>query len=974
MNFKDFLLQTTQSRPSEATPPAKETLNTLDNLSVKDIEFILDNFSAMAIQQMGIGRGLGLNGKKGRLVPELARSFYNEQSIKAALDRLSLPGQYGLARLKAAGGVKGRDAWHAQVTTRFGKEGADRAERELVGGALALYAQHQSGFLQFRTYSKHEIGKPGFYYGESALCSPTKILNLFKPGTPNIELLAPPAPKPYLGDAPKVATSANFEQLLADIFTFLRYLEQNKVKVLQSGELGKRDFVKLSEQMQVKDLVNPSEAKKLSEVGRVNFVWNILLYGSLLVINPDQSVSTRPDLIQQFYAAARFNQVRILTAGWALSAYNDFVRVPSLKFQTTSPNNSDIPDADHLRLARDMVMSVLQNFFDKGNLEGGTQGGWVDLASFATTIREIDLEFLISRSERPGEYYGYNNGYYGNEYYNGFTSDLKQIEKKKNGSYIPPKALLLDKDWDLVEGEWLAHLFREPFAWLGVAELGLNSATERGVALRLTDLGRAMFSGKLTAQEEEAARIGEQLAAQAPELARSLLVQPNFDVMVLAPLQNMPLLQQVDRFANQTSMGDVAMYHINKESVLRGMRSGLNGSEITKILQDNSRVPVAQNILTSLSDWNAEFERLILRPQALLLEVPNPAMLDKLLAEPKTAAYIEKRFGLTFALLKVRSETLDKALAGLAAGKAPVTLDYNKNQPGTITLEGEKRLIIKEKGGNPYLYYRLGQFADPVEYDNAKRSAVFELSAAAGQRAQTLDQTYQTVKAFLDGWRTPRTALPLPMNLALKGWLGYYGALKGERAVTLSAGTSAQLDDIFALEEFAPLLIERASPKVALVREELFFKLRPRLEELGLLVDAPGLVAPLSPPSVALSSASQETTALVVGNEAERKGRKLAETQAERERKQREAAEDFKFSNPARGANPFFLGRQPVLSQLMPDGFYDEAEDDDDDLEPPTQADLLELIQLMAKGGLLTGGDADKLPPSSFRRPPKNHD
>ncbi len=936
------------TKPDANAAPADIPVG-LREFNQKELENVLDCFSVQAIQSMGVGRALP-NDKKSRLIASLIRKFYDANNIKAALSKLSPNAQYGLARLKINGGIMDRNSWLAQVSSRFGKNAGELVEKELVGRALALYAMHEGPFLQLLSRSKHEIGRPGFYAGATVICVPSKVLEFFMAGKSILDIVAPPPPQPYDEKAskvtPKLVAPANFEALLADIFTFTRYLEQNKVRVLQSGDIGKRDYVKIHEQMQVKEATDPADSRKLSETGRVSFLWNVLLTLKMVGGKPNENAFVNSEVSQRFYALPRYLQGRVLAVAWTLSQYSDFTRIPTLEFETASTETSDIPEFEKLSNARTLIMSIVQAFFDKGQLNGNPDSGWLDLTSLMAIVKEVNLEILVSRGIRPGSYYGYGNGYYGETYYNGFTSILREDDKKKGATYVPGKAIALDTGWNLVEGEWLVHLFREPLNWLGLAELGLDPITQRGIAFRLIDFGRSVLAGKPSAQEEETAKQTALLAAQAPELTRSLIVQPNFDIMVLAPLQNMTLLQQIDRFANPSSMGDVAMYRISKESVMRGMRAGLSGPDILDILQNNSRVPVSQNIIASLNDWNNEYERIVVRPSVHLLEVPDATILDKLMADPKAAANIEKRLGPTFALIKGKADSLDKALMALMNKAQPLYLDYTKVYPNTISVQNSRRLVIKEYLGNAYLYYRLGQFADLVEHRPNKQTATFELSAAAGKRGQSLGLTYDLVQAFLTQWGNPRQSLPPETTLILKNWLGYYSPLKGEKAVTLTTALRSQLDEIFSLPEFAPLLIERASPKVALVRQDLLEQLLPRLQEMGVEFDLSGLNPEAASPQPDTTTEAKPETS----------GRKSSkgETLAERERRQREASAASGFG--PFGGGPLATGRGFISPPTAP-------------ATTPSEDDLYGLMKLMREAMILEDFDGDE-DDDSFEPPP----
>ena len=937
----EILFQDFEAIGQQAAPPLSqnEAMQQVGHLSLNELNRVLDYYTTSAVSQMALVRGIPTHGRnKKELTNELARRFYQPDSIKRILDHLSPEARDGLYRIKRAGGVISLVNWRTQMQARYDKARTEGALATLVAGTLALYGQfnyYNHGLLEFKTSVRQELVKLakeeryGYSQEGNMLWSYPQVLDLVQPTSEsqNSGLGA------YLAlAAPKIKTTAGFESLLADVIAFLRYIEQNRVKVLQSGDIGKRDFVKLNELMTVKEPRKLADIKKLDETGRLNFVWNLLLECQMVSVvstpQGDTIAQIKPDHSDEFYALPRYRQARLLTGAWVRSNFNDFKQIPSLKFEGGLPTGlSDVPDRQRLTYARAQVMSRLEKYVRQNRLPTDQ---WRDFKLFVTGFRDTDPEFLVPRryDQNPAHtYYGYES-YYGATYYNGFTSTLKTPQKLKSGyRMIDGQALELEKDWELVEGEWLVELFAEPLAWLGMAELGLD-ANERPAAFRLTALGEAVLVNRPTEDEQAQQAQLQQLNAADPNLTKALLVQPNFDLMVLAPLQNMTLLRQIDRFADQTSLGDVAMYRISKDSALRGLRSGLSGNDLLQILDTNSRVPVAQNVAASIGDWSIEFERLILHENTSVLETPTTELLDRLLMSPQASQLIAKRLGPTFALIKGDVAKLNGLIGQLQGNfkMSPSIMKYDAIKPGSVEAEGESLLRVKGPEGNPYLYYRLGQFADLVEWNAAQRSAVFRLSAQAGQRAQALGLTYDQVSGFLQQ-RLPqeskgRLRRPIPlsaqMRLALRGWLGYYGAAMANRAILLRVTQRSQLDDIFELAEFGPALLDRSTARTALVRESHFPALLERLTALGMPISAPEFDPPT--PIQVLPPVTQEAQA--VEPEPARRGRKATksepkpvkpkETAAERDRRQREEQEARFAGNPM---STVFGGGGPVAPE-----------------------------------------------------------
>ncbi len=979
--FEDFAEIGRKALPPVANIDSR--LTQLGDLKKDFLSRLLDYYSAAAIQNMAASRGVTTGFKQVKLesIKSLVNLFYDPTSIKTMIQKLSPLALDGLQRLKRAGGMLSLVNWQAQMQQQHSKNQTDQAQAELIGAMLMFYATITYNGTEFGAGQRHELTKSGIYNQRDVILWTT----------PQVLELVPAPIQPVSKAAgwqryaapvePKVKNSANFESLLADIIAFLRYLDLNQVKILQSGDIGKRDFVKLNELMSVKETGKIADLKKLEETGRLSFIWNLLLACGMVASKPgkyaDNFAVVQTAQNDEFYALPRYRQARLLAAAWITSNFNDFSRIPTLEFTGGLPAElSDLPEPLKLTAARAQVMSTLESFWQHSTVAAQT---WLDFSALVNYFRDLSPDLLIERRFSTTSAYNYytSDHYYGPEYYNGFTSQLKKTTTGKKNYWQTGVALTQGEDWALVEGEWLAEVFSEPLAWLGLAELGSNE-NGRPLAFRLTTLGEAVLENRPTESEQALKAQLEQLAAADPNLTKPLLVQPNFDVMILAPLQNMALLRQLDRFADQTSLGDVAMYRLNKESVLRGLRSGLNGAEVQNLLEVNSRVPVAQNITSTIRDWSNEFERLILHEKTTVIEMPNAEMLDRLMTMPQAQKVITRRLGPTFALVSGNSARLDPVLLSLLdlhspKKTSPVYLDYAGQQPGILSVEGENLLRLKAQSGNPYLYFRLGQFADLVEWNPAQMSATFRLSAQAGQRAQQAGLTYDKVAHFVTSSQPEvvtaqfRHAPELdgPMKLAMRGWLGYYSPPTGHKAIVLRVKTREQLDDIFSIAEFSPALLERSTPTTALIREDHFLRLRERLTELGMPPVAPEFDPPtplkLLPP---LEEPADEPAPTGKSRKPKTpKPPKPHETAAERDRRQREAEAEAQSSwnrslsniplNPllAGSARPMqdklemiqtiqllnalSNGKIPLDGLLGDDSDFDEFDDDDYPPRPP---------------------------------------
>jgi Helicase conserved C-terminal domain len=814
MDFNLWLSKLTNYLHPKLEPPTPPDAR-LTSANSAQLGEAIDSYTAETIQIMCNRRGIfeelkPAGPKRPQRVRELAELFFQPQSLETALANLSPAGIYGLTLLKLSGGLIEWKVWHNKIVARFGHDNS--AEKELVGGLLALYAEQQGRRLNFATGNKHKIGVPGFRYNCLLVTFP-QVLARFQPDY--AQVLAPPVPEMYTGIEPHPVNPAGFEALLGDLFNVLRYLENAKAKILQSGELGKKDYTKLYQLLTQKETKPLEKVSRLSELSRLSFLWEIVLVSGMVEHKNGTALVNKPK-VEEFYGLPRANQIKALTMAWLNSNYNDFVQIPTLKFVSTDPQYTNVPNPQKLKIARELILNLLMEVVQTNLITEG----WYSLAAFSQCVRTLNQDLLISR-QNSHLWLNYSQqqkyGYYGQSNYNGFGSRLKEEtwHSWKGGFH---NILSLERDWSLVEGEWLAELFREPLAWLGLAELG-SIETNQSIAFRVTAEGLAILGNEPLPE----------VVVKAEQAEKSLIVQPNFEVLVLAPYQNMAILHRLARFAVEVSRGDVAILKLTRESVLEGMRSGVSGIEMLEFLTTNSRVPVAQNLTTTLMDWHHSYTRLQFHRQVTLLEVADPAVLDKLLAQPGTAAGLEERLSPTIALVKASHLELICSQLEMILGTEPRKLNYAEVKSGAISFIGERK--FKVKIGDPYLYYRLGQFADLIEWQTETNPALFEITASAGERAKRLGLDYPETKQFLE---TRGGKLKPELDLVLKHELGYYGAITSEKAVVLRVERAEQLDDIFSLAEFAPLLIERATSKVAIVRENLLAQYLERLRQLGI--------------------------------------------------------------------------------------------------------------------------------------------
>ncbi len=195
----------------------------------------------------------------------------------------------------------------------------------------------------------------------------------------------------------------------------------------------------------------------------------------------------------------------------------------------------------------------------------------------------------------------------------------------------------MSKNWRQSEGEVIRRVMGGLLEWFGVVQIG-RDPSEQIVAFSLTEFGAAL-------SQRPAAAL-----PKIPFVEKPLLVQPNFEVLLLAP--QVETLWQLLQFSDVKKFDQVSLFTLSREASLRGIETGLSIETMLEWLESQSIQPLPQNLQMSLRDWSGTFKRVNLET-AILLEVETPAMLDELITSKVYAAYFVRRLSPTAAIMQL---------------------------------------------------------------------------------------------------------------------------------------------------------------------------------------------------------------------------------------------------------------------------------------------------------------------------------
>ena len=148
------------------------------------------------------------------------------------------------------------------------------------------------------------------------------------------------------------------------------------------------------------------------------------------------------------------------------------------------------------------------------------------------------------------------------------------------GGYRPTETLR-QMCWNLLD--WVKRRLYP----LGLVDIGLRDG--RPVAMRLSSLGAEVLA-------TESASKGNQVAS-------SLLVNPDYEIVLFPGDDEHQAVYEIDRFARRLKSDHVHQFVLQPETVRSGLQEGLTVAEIVQSLNDRARAPVPQNVLYSLEEW-----------------------------------------------------------------------------------------------------------------------------------------------------------------------------------------------------------------------------------------------------------------------------------------------------------------------------------------------------------------------------------
>jgi hypothetical protein len=354
--------------------------------------------------------------------------------------------------------------------------------------------------------------------------------------------------------------------------------------------------------------------------------------------------------------------------------------------------------------------------------------------------------------------------------------------------------------WHMIEGSFIRAVVGGPLRWLGVVELDRE---ENPSAFRVSP-GANLIMGTTPVETLQ-------------EIWGRLIIQPNFELVALAPISE-ALLIKLDRFADRIRLEHIAQYRLSKASVTHAISSGLHTQEILEVLEQAAGSEVPQNVRYSLIEWERQARRIEFWPSTTLLEVDDEALLDVLFADEEMRKFFQRRLAPRMAEVNSRHlPTIQELLWQRNYLPAISSVATHETVPEDSPASQEPQWQLNDNGilqpcyavSNLYLVAEAERFC---EYDEA--TSHYRITAASVHHAIEQGMTFEYIMRFLQHYCDG--GIPAALLIRLKLWGDGYGDrqdIQVEQAPFLRM-TEEVLHDLRADDELGSLLgpeVERQS-------------------------------------------------------------------------------------------------------------------------------------------------------------------
>lgn len=654
-----------------------------------EFKTLIDDYNVSALQSIAQAANLPVMNETGRkllkkdLVELLARELLSVKRIQAAYSQLNDTERAALDNIRQ----------------RVTPVRCDQLRRQLIAAGVVRRAPTDGSSGYPRAYEGQPTPRSSRVF-EDVLARLTQfglVFSVTRPSTgiPHRQTLSPgrsvfvpeaiarhlpplPALVDQLADWQPTQTDAGDPLLVVrELYLYWDFCRRNTVTLLKSGQVAKRSFKAISEQLIV--AVDATAARSEADLTKLYWLRETLQQqGMLKVVDDTLQAVDKP----QFWHSSLHQLVQGMLGVWRRT------------IDLLAGNNRPPFDTQPVRAFDALLQTLVTEKAQR----------WIAIAGLAQHVSARVPNFYFVLRQQLEE-----------------SSAGPQVV---NGIYYSDYEKLLAQ-MDALELAFVQHTIMHALLPLGIVEVGTGQLAGNPLqALRLTAFGRAVLLDK---------------PYELPGQAGRVIVQPTFQLLALGQVP-LATLSRIDRFADRVKVDrNVFEYILTHDSVYAAQQNGMGADEVIAFLTQVSDNPLPQNVHRSLLEWGARHERIVFRTSVTLVQTGSTAQLDALLAAPASASTLGNRLGDRLAVVhQGKQPLLTKAL--LADGVLPLR-DRGDRHDNSVSIAADGRITLDQATPSLFLSGRLAQIAEPagdgtwritrrsVERHTGSRAATAELLA-----------------------------------------------------------------------------------------------------------------------------------------------------------------------------------------------------------------------------------------------------
>jgi hypothetical protein len=312
-----------------------------------------------------------------------------------------------------------------------------------------------------------------------------------------------------------------------------------------------------------------------------------------------------------------------------------------------------------------------------------------------------------------------------------------------------------------------------------------------------------------------------------PSFPKTLLVQPNLEILAYRQGLTPELLGRLTRFASWKNLGSACTLQLQPDTVYRALEAGDTFESILQTLERHGMKATPVPVIESLKTWANKHERIGIYPAAVLLEFSSPEYLDEALARGLAAVRLSDRLAVVAKESEVNFQLF--RLTG--------TRDYSLPPEKCVDVETDGvTLTIDLARSDLLLETEVQRFAEPVQVTASKESVNGRRQYRLTPASLTSGRQTGLSLGNLESWFVQRTGQPLSAaaRLLLTGYELPPPELR--RLHILNVPTKEMADGLIQWPGTRALILERLGPTALVVTEENADVLRERLKTLGMTI------------------------------------------------------------------------------------------------------------------------------------------